>query len=103
MHKYSSYFNCIILFIDILSLYAINLNVVSLFAKSSSTFLAMLNDVIYQFKWINIVLILKKKLKDDKNNFFKYLNQINKKETDNDALYITYIDFLDIFIKREKR
>lgn len=45
----------------------------------------------------------KKKLKDDKNNFFTYLNQINKKETDNDALYITYIDFLDIFIKREKR
>jgi len=32
-----------------MSLYAINLDVVSLFADSSFMFLAVLNDVIYQF------------------------------------------------------
>jgi len=33
-----------------MSLYVINLNVVSLFADSSFTFLAMLNDVIHRFE-----------------------------------------------------
>jgi len=38
------------IFVGIMSLYAINLDVVSLFADSSFTFLAVLNDVISQFK-----------------------------------------------------
>jgi len=38
------------IFVDIMSLYAINLDIVSLFADSSFTFLAVLNDVISRFK-----------------------------------------------------
>jgi len=38
------------IFVGIMPLYAINLNVVSLFADSSFTFLAVLNDVISQFE-----------------------------------------------------
>jgi len=41
-HEYSGDLDLIILFVDILSLYAINLDVASLFADSSFTFLAML-------------------------------------------------------------
>jgi len=37
-------------FVGILSLYVIDLDIVSLFADSSFTFLAMLSDVFYQFK-----------------------------------------------------
>jgi len=47
---YSGHFNFIILFVGILLLYAINLVVVSLYADSSVIFLAMLNNVLYQFK-----------------------------------------------------
>jgi len=36
------------IFVDIMLLYAINLDVVSLFANSSFTFLAVLNDLLYQ-------------------------------------------------------
>ena len=49
-HGYSCYFNFIILFVDILSLYAINFDGVSLFIHSSFMFLEMLNDVLYQFE-----------------------------------------------------
>ncbi|RHN79290.1 hypothetical protein MtrunA17_Chr1g0175711 [Medicago truncatula] len=49
-HEFSSHFNFIILFVGILLLYAFNLDVVSLFADSSSIFLLMLNDLLYQFK-----------------------------------------------------
>jgi len=45
-------------FLGIMSLYAINLDVVSLFADSSFTFLAVLNDVISRFKWMDIILFL---------------------------------------------
>jgi len=38
------------IFVGIMSLYAINLDAVSLFADSSFTFLTVLNDVIYQFE-----------------------------------------------------
>jgi len=38
------------IFVGIMPLYAINLDVVSLFADSSFTFLAVLNDVISQFE-----------------------------------------------------
>jgi len=38
------------IFVGIMSLYAINLDVVSLFADSSFTFLAVLNDVISRFE-----------------------------------------------------
>ena len=38
------------IFVGIMPLYAINLNVVSLFADSSFTFLAVLNDVIFRFE-----------------------------------------------------
>jgi len=37
--------------------YAINLDVVSLFADSSFTFLTMLNDILYKFKLMNIILV----------------------------------------------
>jgi len=37
------------IYVGIMSLYAINLDVVSLFADSSFTFLAVLNDVLYRF------------------------------------------------------
>jgi len=46
-HGYSGDFDLIILFIGILSLYAINLDVVSLFAVSSFTFLAILMILLY--------------------------------------------------------
>jgi len=46
------------IFVGIMSLYAINLDVLSLFADSSFTFLAVLNDVISRFKWMNIILFL---------------------------------------------
>jgi len=49
------------IFVGIMPLYSINLDVVSLFADSSFTFLAVLNDVISQFKWMNIILFLSKK------------------------------------------
>jgi len=49
------------IFVGIMSLYAINLEAVSLFAGSSFTFLAVLNDVLYRFEWMNIVLFLSKK------------------------------------------
>jgi len=38
------------IFVGIMSMYAINFDVVSLFADSSFTFLAVLNDVISQFE-----------------------------------------------------
>jgi len=38
------------IFVGIMSLYAINLEAVSLFAGSSFTFLAVLNDVLYRFE-----------------------------------------------------
>jgi hypothetical protein len=38
------------IFVGIMPLYAINLDAVSLFADSSFTFLAVLNDVISQFE-----------------------------------------------------
>jgi len=38
------------IFVGIMSLYVINLDVVSLFADSSFTFLAVLNDVISRFE-----------------------------------------------------
>jgi len=49
-HVYFGDLDFIILFVGILSLYVINLDVVSLFAYSSFTFLAMfVFDVLYQF------------------------------------------------------
>jgi hypothetical protein len=47
--------------VGIMSLYAINLDAVSLFADSSFMFLAVLNDVLCRFEWINIILFLLKK------------------------------------------
>jgi len=38
------------IFVCIMSLYTINLDVVGLFADSSFTFLAVLNDVIHRFE-----------------------------------------------------
>jgi len=38
------------IFVDIMSLYAINLDDVSLFVDSSFTFLTVLNDIISQFE-----------------------------------------------------
>ncbi|AET00152.1 transmembrane protein, putative [Medicago truncatula] len=50
-HGYFSDLGFIILFVGILPLYAINLGVVSLFANSPFTFLAMfVSDVLYQFE-----------------------------------------------------
>jgi len=50
-HEYFSELDFIILFVDILSLYVINLGDVSLFAGSAFTFLAMfVFDVLYQFE-----------------------------------------------------
>jgi len=49
------------IFVDIMSLYAINLDAVSLFTDSSFTFLAVLNDVISRFEWMNIILFFVKK------------------------------------------
>jgi len=44
------------IFVGIMPLYAINLYVISLFTDSSFTILAILNDVLYQFEWIQIRL-----------------------------------------------
>jgi len=55
------------IFVGIMLLYAINLDAVSLLADSSFTFLVVLNDVIYRFKWLNIVLFLEK---NDSNTHF---------------------------------
>jgi len=56
-HGYFGDLGFIILFVGILPLYAINLGVVSLFADSPFTFLAMfVSDVLYRFEWMNIVL-----------------------------------------------
>jgi len=60
-YGYSSHFNFIILFVVILSLYIINLDVMSLFVNLSFMFLAMLNGILYQFEWTNIILFLSKK------------------------------------------
>ena len=49
------------IFVGIMPLYAINLDVVSLFADLSFTFLAVLNYVISRFEWMNIILFLSKK------------------------------------------
>jgi len=50
-HEYFSDLDFIILFVGILPLYVINLGVVSLFADSPFTFLAMfVFDVLYQFE-----------------------------------------------------
>ena len=46
------------IFVGIIPLDAINLDDVSLFADLSFTILAVLNDVLYRFKWMNIVLFL---------------------------------------------
>jgi len=52
-HECSGHFNFILsyIFVDIMSLYTINLDVVSLFTDSFFTFLAVLNDLIPRFKW----------------------------------------------------
>ena len=50
------------IFVGIMPLYAINLDVVSLFADSSFTFLAVLNDVISRFEWISFCFCQKKKV-----------------------------------------
>ena len=49
------------IFVGIMPLYAINLDAVSLFADSSFTFLAVLNDVISRFELMNIILFCNKK------------------------------------------
>ena len=53
-HKYSGDFDFIILFLCILSLYAINFGETSLFANSSFTYLAMLNMSLYLIYYINL-------------------------------------------------
>jgi len=63
-HGYFGDLCFIILFVGILQMYAINFGVMSLFANSPFTFLAMfISDVLYRFKWMNIVLFLSKKIK----------------------------------------
>jgi len=53
-HEYFDDLEFIILFVGILSLYAINLYVVSLFAYSPFTFLTMLNMLLYLMYSINL-------------------------------------------------
>ena len=58
-HEYFKDFNIVIFKdIDTLSFYAINMDIVILFAKSPFLFLANLNlyciNILYQFEWINI-------------------------------------------------
>jgi len=61
-HVYFSDLSFIILFVDILPLYAISLGAASLFADSPFTFLAMfVSDVLYRLECMNIVLLLSKK------------------------------------------
>jgi len=52
-HEYSRPINFGILFLDILPWYFINLDVASLFVDSSSIFLMLLNDLLYQFERMN--------------------------------------------------
>ena len=67
-HEYSGDLDIVILVIFVgigtLPFYAINMDVVSLFTDSSFLFLANLDlyfiDVLYQFKWMNIVYFCKK-------------------------------------------
>ena len=66
--EYSGDLDFIILFVGILPLYAINLGVVSLFADSPFTFIAMfVSNVLYRFEWMNIVLFLSKKIYNKSN------------------------------------
>ena len=53
-HGYSGDLDLIILFVGILSLYAINLDVVSMFVVSSFTFLAMMMMLLYLMYSINL-------------------------------------------------
>jgi len=53
-HGYSGDLDLIILLVGILSLYAINLDVVSMFAVSSFTFLAILMMLLYLMYFINL-------------------------------------------------
>jgi len=64
-HEYFGDLDFIILFVGILSMYAINLGAVSLFADSLFTFLAMfVSDVLYRFEWMNIVFCFCQKKKN---------------------------------------
>ena len=61
-HEYFGDLDFLILFVGIWSLYAINSGIVSMFADSPFTFLAMfVCDVLYQFEWMNICFCKKKK------------------------------------------
>jgi len=68
-HGYSSDLDLIILFVGILTLYAINLDAVSLFTVSSFTFLAILMMLLYLMysidlnEWISFCFCQKKNLK----------------------------------------
>jgi len=53
-HVYSDDLDLIILFVGILSLYAINLDAVSMFAVSSFTFLTILMMLLYLMYSINL-------------------------------------------------
>jgi hypothetical protein len=75
-HGHSGYFDFIILFVGILPLYAINLDVVSLFAGSSFLFLAMLNFYLYMMYSINYCnewILLVKKIVQKQNIRLIYL------------------------------
>jgi len=67
------------IFVGIMSLYVINLDVVSLFVDSSFTILAVLNDVISRFEWMNIIFLVKKKTSNFlKREKYKQLSQMRK-------------------------
>jgi len=77
-HGYFSDLDFIILFVGIFPLYAINLGAVSLFADSSFTFLTMfVSDILYQFKWMNIILFLSKRNREKDDTVSQTIN--NKK------------------------
>ena len=86
-HGYFGDLSFIILFVGILLLYAINLGVMSLYADSPFTFLAMfVSDVLYRFEWTNIVLFLSNK----KKLIQQMIDQINHLFNESKKFFFAY-------------
>jgi len=66
------------IFVGIISLYAINLNDMNLFGYSSFMFLAVLNDVLYRFKSMNIIFVYNKNIFKKKKVLTKIKHCVDK-------------------------
>jgi len=96
-HVYSDHFNFIILlFLGILLFYTVNFDFVSLFVNSSYMFSVILNNIFYQYEWMNIVLFwCKKMFSHYRCRWVKFistiLTYIDRKKLFNQSQSIIYI------------